>query len=407
MVDFRYRVNGGAWTILEGETIPKNLPGTLATDIVDVQPFGAIVTLAAAPVVDPFASATYDLDFRLSAPKTGGTFFTYIAEAGNFVGGLYELESDGSLVSVGGSTLQRNSDGLEVWPDRTNRAIQNRDFTNASWTKTNVTAARSTGRNNGANAGSRITVTTDGGTAMLPAITLASSTQIGSVDIKRVTGTGTIEMTMDGGASWVTLTGTGTTWTRPSIPAQTVTNPQVGFRFGTSGDVFDIDYVQLENSNTVGPRIATTTASVNRPQNRATVIGKPPIVDLIKTDTFTAYWEGKLDFNGGRALFVSDANFGFWIAADGSCAALGLPAGSFTFGTYQKVAFCRNSGTASIRCSANGGAVTSASHGSNAAFTHFDIATNGVGAFNGRGKVRRVSFWNTQVSDATLQALTS
>lgn len=47
MPDFMYRVNGGAWTILEGETIPKNLSETLGSDTVEVRPIGAAVTAAA------------------------------------------------------------------------------------------------------------------------------------------------------------------------------------------------------------------------------------------------------------------------------------------------------------------------------------------------------------------------
>lgn len=44
MVDFRYRVNGGAWTVVEGVTLPYNLSGILETDTVDVQPIGDTVT---------------------------------------------------------------------------------------------------------------------------------------------------------------------------------------------------------------------------------------------------------------------------------------------------------------------------------------------------------------------------
>lgn len=356
---------------------------------------------------DPFASALYDLDYKNGVYK-GALLTDMLTEAANFVGGLYEMEADGSLVSVGANAIQRSPDGLEVWPSRTNRVLQCRNLTDALWTKTGVTPTRSTGRNGGANQGSRLTLDATGsGTATQAAVTLASNLNIMSIDVKRVTGTPTLEMTQDGGTTWVSVGALTTAWQRLSIPAQTLVNPQFGLRMtGTAGDVLDIDYVQSEVGNDVSPRIVTTTANVQRPQNRATCLGEPPLRDLIKTDTYTAFWHGKMSSLGGKGVYISDANFNISIGADGSCALLNAPAGSFLFDVYQKIAFSRASNGVS-KASFNGGPIFTSSIGSHAAITHFDVSTNGAGAFNIRGKVRRSTFWSAPIAETSLQAIST
>ena len=54
-------------------------------------------------------------------------------------------------------------------------------------------------------------------------------------------------MTMDNGTTWTAVTVTAS-WSRVSIPKQTLANPTVGFRIVTSGDAVAIDFVQNENS---------------------------------------------------------------------------------------------------------------------------------------------------------------
>lgn len=374
--------------------------------IVDVVPVRAIGgTPTPTPTPAPSPTALYDLNFA-TGTYTGTTLSNMLSEAGNFVGGLYEQESDGSLTAVGASVIQRTGNGLEVWPDRTNVVLWNRDLTNAAWTASNVTALKNqTGKNGSANAASSITATADGGT-IRQAITLASSARMQSAFVKRLVGVGTLEMTTDGGTTWTTVTVTAS-YTRVSVPTQTLANPSVGFRIGTSGDSFAIDYVQNENSNTVTPPIATTTVAVNRPQNRATCLNKAPLRDLVKGDVFAVYWEGKMDVAGGRSPFVSDANFTFSTSTLGkmTVGTAASPDGAVPFGTYFKFCLNRDAGGA-IRLSINGGAVFAGTMASNAALTHFDIATNGAGASNIRGIVKRVAFFSS-LTDAQMIALTA
>ena len=145
----------------------------------------------------------------------------------------------------------------------TNIARQNRDLTNAAWTKTNITAAKTqTGIDGVANSASLITASAANG-AVLQTVTLASSQRFQSAYVKRVTGSGVVNMTTDGGATWTAITVTGS-YTRVSIPAQTVTNPSFGFQIVTNGDAIAVDFVQNETGSEWSSPIAVAAAAVTR-----------------------------------------------------------------------------------------------------------------------------------------------
>jgi hypothetical protein len=135
--------------------------------------------------------------------------------------------------------------GLLLEPSRTNAALQAQDFTQAAWVKTNITAARDVVDLRGlANSASRLTATANNAT-VLQSITAASAARITSFYLRRITGTGTVEITQNGGTNWTAVTLTGD-WQRFSIPFATITNPQIGIRIGTSGDVIAVDAAQCE-----------------------------------------------------------------------------------------------------------------------------------------------------------------
>lgn len=162
--------------------------------------------------------------------------------------------------------------GRSVWESRTNVALWSRDLTNAAWVKSNTTAALTQiGVDGVANSASLLTATAANGTA-LQTVTLASSARFQTAYVRRVTGTGTINMTTDGGSTWTAVTLT-STWTRVSIPTQTLANPQLGFRIVTSGDAIAVDYVQNENGTFATPAIPTTTLAVTRAADLPSITG--------------------------------------------------------------------------------------------------------------------------------------
>ena len=128
----------------------------------------------------------------------------------------------------------------------------------------NVTAAKNqTGVDGTATAASSLTATSANGTC-LQAITLGSAARWQTAYVKRITGSGVINMTMDNGATWTAIPVT-SSWARVAIPTQTLANPTVGFRIVTNGDAVAVDFVQNENSllQATSP-LATTTAAVTR-----------------------------------------------------------------------------------------------------------------------------------------------
>jgi hypothetical protein len=162
--------------------------------------------------------------------------------------------------------------GLLFETTRTNICLHGRDLTNAVWTKSNITAAKTQiGVDGVVNSASSITATAANGTC-LQAITQASAARSFSCYIKRLVGTGNIDITHDAGSTWTTLTVT-SSWSRVHI-TQTIANSSVGFRIVTSGDSVAIDYCQDEaTGGTPSSAIATAGTAVTRESENAVVSG--------------------------------------------------------------------------------------------------------------------------------------
>lgn len=164
----------------------------------------------------------------------------------------------------------RETPGLLLEGSRINIVLHNRDLTNAAWTKTNVTAVKDqTGIDGVASSASKITATSANGTC-LQAITTGSTQRAQFAYVKRITGSGTINMTMDNGSTWTVVTVTAA-WTKVTIPPQTLANPTVGFRIVTSGDAIAVDYVQNEAGAFESSPLATTTGAVTRAADSLTL----------------------------------------------------------------------------------------------------------------------------------------
>lgn len=187
---------------------------------------------------------------------TGGNQSMYMGPAGLLVASATNtprIEYDAS-----GNCL-----GLLVEAARTNLGLHSDDHTNAAWVKTNITAAKtSTGPDGVTNSATRLTATAANGTS-LQTVVSASATRDYSVWIRRITGTGNIDMTLDGGVGWTTKTLT-SLWSRFDITQAAVTNPVFGIRIVTSGDAIDVYGNQMESAAFASSLIPTTTVSVAR-----------------------------------------------------------------------------------------------------------------------------------------------
>lgn len=212
-----------------------------------------------------------DLDF-LSGTLDPRITFTR-ASSGTFFGSnglLQTAANDVPRFDYDPSTLAPR--GLLIEEQRTNLLLYNRDLTDITWVKTNITAVRNqTGIDGAANTATRLTASASNGT-VLQIIISASAARATSVYMRRVTGTGAVEMTQDNGGTWTAIA-VPTTWGRVTIPSATVTNPTVGFRIVTSGDAIDVDYCQCENGQFATSAIANTTTTTTRVADTAVMTG--------------------------------------------------------------------------------------------------------------------------------------
>ena len=166
--------------------------------------------------------------------------------------------------------------GISVFGAHTNILLHNRDQTNAAWVKgATMTAAKDqTGADGSANGASSLTggAVTATNTA-LQTVVSASAARYATAWVKRLVGTGTIEMTTDGGTSWIDVTSQiSASYAQITIPVQTVTNPITGFRITTSTDAIAVDYV-MNTAVAAAPAIATTTAAVTVNADAITLSG--------------------------------------------------------------------------------------------------------------------------------------
>lgn len=153
--------------------------------------------------------------------------------------------------------------GVELMPSRQNVLIRSRDLTDAAWIKTNVTVLRDLwGADGQISTGNRLTATSNGGT-VAQAVTLASGSRSAGLHLRRVTGTGTIEVSLDGGSTWTAVVPTAS-WSRFVLPPQTLANPELVIRMGTSGDVIGVDWAQLENGGIPTAPIETAASATTR-----------------------------------------------------------------------------------------------------------------------------------------------
>lgn len=311
--------------------------------------------------------------------------------------------------------------GLLVEGSRTNLGLWSNDLTNAAWVKSSVTAAMTaTGPDGVTNSATTLTATGANGTC-LQSITSASATRDNSVWLKRRTGTGNIDMTVDNGTGWTTKAIT-TTWDRYDITQAAVTNPIFGLRIVTSGDAIDVYGEQIESASFRSSTIPTTTVSVTRADELVQRIAGGEISSLAGT-IFAEFDTPNVSLFDGR-IFVMDDGIGNNRFAIRS---LNGTFNSFTLsgGVGDGSANAPNTisnpnvlvkGVAALSANdliavLSAGATT----GTDSALTlpvglnrvNLGWDPSGGGGARLFGHIRRLDYWPTRLSDATLQRLTA
>lgn len=194
-------------------------------------------------------------------------------------------KSDGAWVSVAAGKPRVSSlmgqPGILIEQAATNLILSNRDLSNAAWTATAATCTKdATGIDGTSNAASTCSASSTTGT-VTQSLT-ASGNRVTSIYVKRVAGSGAVQITRNGGTTWTTLSNancvnattyvaqnlSSSSWSRCYV-SSTVTNPVVGIRLNANGDSVTLDGVQdeaLGDGATDGPTspIFTSGTSVAR-----------------------------------------------------------------------------------------------------------------------------------------------
>ena len=130
----------------------------------------------------------------------------------------------------------------------TNLSIHTEDFSNPAWVKSNTTVATNlVVAPDGATTVDGLTATSNNATIIQDLGVLSLAVRTFSVYLQRVTGTGLIQMTLDGGTTWTTKTIT-TTLARYEI-TQSVANPDCGIRIVNAGDMIHAWGSQVETTS--------------------------------------------------------------------------------------------------------------------------------------------------------------
>lgn len=336
------------------------------------------------------------------------------------------FNSTGTLVTVGNdiprfdydlATLQPK--GLLIEEARMNVVLWNRDLTNAAWTKSNVTAAKDQiGIDGAANSASSITATAGNGTC-LQAITLASSARFQSAYVKRLTGSGTIQMTMDNGSTWTTVTVTAA-WTLVTIPTQTLANPTVGFRIVTSGDAIAVDYVQNENGLFATSPMLVTTVAAGRALDSALITGT-------NFSTWYNQSEGTMYAEATAPIAVPSSSYGIFGVSDnssnnrnilrkgnaiasmitvtgGAVQATPSPANAWNDVNFHKVAYAYKVNSFVGALDGTLGTVDTAGTVPTVTQAEIGFAQGGLLL---SGNIKRIKYWPARLSNSTLQQITT
>ena len=250
-----------------------------ALNAADVGTRRALLTIAPPSWVlgAPNNAASLDFDFANGRYWQAPPIYGHSTTSSGRASTEYQADLTGLLHSFPPGIGAVTNVGIGSWQAATNEALWSRDRTNAVWVSVNMSAAHTaTGADGAANSASLLTASGANGT-ILQTFTISSQAQTYSFYVRRITGSGEIDVTENNGTTWTALTSANcvqpgtlvasgivtTGYVRCTIEA-TVLNPVIGQRIVVNGDAINIDFDQLEANTFATPPIPTTSATVAR-----------------------------------------------------------------------------------------------------------------------------------------------
>lgn len=332
---------------------------------------------------------------------TGSPSFTRATTA------TYVHPTTGLITSADAGQLRIEANGALIEGQRTNIGLYSDQFgLAATWVATNVTVDNnSTTSPDGTVNAELLTASDANGTVIQDLGVIASAAKVFSVYLKRATGTGNIDLTLDGGIGWTTVAVT-SAWTRFEITA-TLADPDVGIRIVTSGDAVWAWGGQVEAAAFSSSYIPTTTVAVTRNGDVLTL----PIANVENAAGSIAGQYDRLGSVTGEFIRHNGASGWFVLRGNGAAqssifygdksAADSLP----TLNTLTGIAM-RWSGT-SAGYTYSGRTISSVS---GAVAPVFGAAVLGIGNDAGSsqlyGHIKHLRIWNRSLSDEEMVAIT-
>jgi len=306
--------------------------------------------------------------------------------------------------------------GLLVEQASTNLMLRSRDLTNAAWNvQTNVTVAvDQTGIDATANSASSV-LATAGDAVITQAITSASAARVFTAYVKRLVGTGTISITLDGGGTYTDVTSQlNSAYFVRVRAAQTVTNPAVGFKITTSGDSIAVDYCQCE-SNTIetSPILSVAGQGARQPDNIVISSLTP-----WHNQAAGSFYSEALSSNGVQAvnqyilitddtganertiLFRGTTRLSSWFLSDG-----GVTQFNLNVGTWADNTTARNFGAYSLNDSAQsfaGAAIQTDTGCTMPTPTNMKLGVSQAASSHLNGHIKRIAYWSRRMPNAML-----
>lgn len=251
-----------------------------------------------------------------------------------------------------------------------------------------------------------------GNATVLNNLSLSSASRTFSIWLRRVTGTGVVEMTMNGGTGWTAQSITAS-WQRFRMTETTTAH--VGIRIVDSGDEIEIWGAQVEAQAFASSYIPTVAATVARGADTAILSGTAFSSWFNPSEgTILAFNGGiPVGLSGGRIVQIDDGTNNerytlatgvqFAVVDNTSTQANIVISATATSPSRVAAAYGLNDFALSV----NGSAVTMDTLGTLPTVNRLAIGSTGAGLSQLNAPISRIAYWPVRLPNATLQVLTA